>query len=125
MQNVFGGPGKLQGEVPPSSPMNKSLSSPIKSGALNCIMRCIMRAAPPLPKYPLISSYQKQKHLAQISVISIYFYCWWMEDVSFQTPFLPPPYIATQLQKDVILKPESRPSPKSQTRTRLEPDIYF
>jgi len=48
-----------------------------------------------------------------------------MEGVSFQTLLLPRAYIAAQLQKDVILKPEPGRSPKSQTRTRLEPDIYF
>jgi len=66
-----------------------------------------MHAALPLPKSPLISSYQQQKHLALISVISIYFYCWWMEDVSFQTPLaIPCKHSHTKLQKNLILKPE-------------------
>jgi len=53
-------------------------------------------AAPPLPKSPLISSYQQQKHLAKDyrsllhKMISIYFYCWWVEDVSFQSPLVGP-----------------------------------
>jgi len=48
-----------------------------------------------------------------------------MEDVSFQSPLVPCIHSHTELQKDLIMKPEPGPSPKSQTRTLLEPDIYF
>jgi len=55
-----------------------------------------MHAAPPLVKYPLISSCSSKKYLAKISVayftkwFTIYFYCWWVEDVSFQSPLVSP-----------------------------------
>jgi len=55
-----------------------------------------MHAAPPLGKSPLISSYSSNKCLAKIGVayftkwFAIYFYCWWMEDVSFQSPLVSP-----------------------------------
>jgi len=51
-----------------------------------------MHTAPPLAKSPLISSYSSKKCSAKISVgyftkwFAIYFYCWWMEDLSFQSP---------------------------------------
>ena len=53
-----------------------------------------MHAAPPLAKSLLISSYSSKKFLANISVgylkkwFAIYFYCWWMEDLFFQSPLV-------------------------------------
>jgi len=59
-------------------------------------------------------------------MISIYFYCLWVEEVSFQSPLVGPcMHTHTELQKGLILKPEPGPGPKSQARTRIEPDIYF
>jgi len=55
-----------------------------------------MHAAPPLTKSPLISSNRSKKCLAKISVgyftnwFTIYFYCWWVDDVSFQSPLVSP-----------------------------------
>jgi len=59
-------------------------------------------------------------------MISIYFYCWWVKDASFQS-LLVGPYLDahTELQKGLIFKTELAPIPKYQARTRLEPDIYF
>jgi len=92
----------------------------------------IMHAASPLPKSPVISSYQHQKHLAENyrsllhKMISSYIYCWWVEDASLKSPFVGPCiHTHTELWKGLILKPEIGRSPKSQARTRLEPDIYF
>ena len=53
-----------------------------------------MHAPPALAKSLLISSYSSKKCLAKISVgyfkkwFTIYFYCWWVEDLSFQSPFV-------------------------------------
>jgi len=53
-----------------------------------------MHAAPPLAKSPLISSYSSKKCWAKISVryftkwFTIYFYCWWVEGVSFKSPLV-------------------------------------
>jgi len=47
-----------------------------------------------LPKTPLISSYNSKNCFAKINVacftkwFTICFYCWWMEDVSFQSPLV-------------------------------------
>ena len=58
--------------------------------------------------------------------ISIHFYCWWLQDVSFQSPLDGPClHTQTELYKGLILKPEPDPSPKSQAQTRLQPHIYF
>jgi len=59
-------------------------------------------------------------------MISVYFNYWCMEDVSFQS-LLDGPCIHTyrELYKGLILKPEPGLSPKSQARTRLEPDNNF
>jgi len=58
-------------------------------------------------------------------MISIYFYCWWVEE-SFQSLLVLSCLNAnTELQKGLIFKPEPGPIPKYQARTRLEPDIYF
>jgi len=44
----------------------------------------------------------------------------------FNLSFLALAYITTQSRKrDLILKPERGPNPKSQAWTRLDPDIYF
>jgi len=46
-------------------------------------------------------------------MISLYIYCWWEEDVSFQSPLGGPCiYTHTELQKGLILKPELDPSLK-------------
>ena len=56
-----------------------------------------MHTAPSLAKSPLISSYSSKKCLAKISVASLLhkmiyndFYCWWVDDVSFQSPLVSP-----------------------------------
>jgi len=55
-----------------------------------------MHAAPPQTKSPLISFYNSKKYLAKISAsffskwITIYFHCWWVDDVSFQSPLVSP-----------------------------------
>jgi len=47
-----------------------------------------------LPKTPLISSYNSKNCFAKINVacftkwFTICFYCWWVEDVSFQSPLV-------------------------------------
>jgi len=43
----------------------------------------------------------------------------------FNLPLLAPAYTHTELQKGLILKPEPGRNPKTQARTRLEPEIYF
>jgi len=48
-------------------------------------------------------------------MISIYCYCWWVEDVSFQSPLVGP-YINTHR----VVK-----GPHFEAWTRPEPDIYF
>jgi len=45
---------------------------------------------------------------------------------SFQSPLVGPClHTHTEFKKGLILKPERGPSPKSQARTRFEPDSYF
>ena len=45
-------------------------------------------------------------------MISIYFYCWWLEDASFQSLLVGPCLDAhTELQNGLIFKPEPGPSP--------------
>jgi len=57
-------------------------------------------------------------------MISIYIYCWWVEDVSFQSPLVDSCiHTHTELWKGLILKPEPGRSPKSQAQTRLELDL--
>jgi len=51
----------------------------------SCIFAYAMHAALLLPKSPLISSYQQKK---RYKVISICFYCWWVEDASFHSPIV-------------------------------------
>jgi len=56
----------------------------------------IMHATSPLAKYPLISSYRSKRCLAKriatpfTNWFTIYFYCGWTEDVSFQSPIVRP-----------------------------------
>jgi len=62
--------------------------------ATNFYLLGIVHAAPPLAKSLLISSYSNKKCLAKISVgyfkkrFTIYFYCWWVEDLPFQSPLV-------------------------------------
>ena len=50
-------------------------------------------------------------------MISICFYCWWVEDISYQSPVVGPCiHTHAELQKGLILKPEPSPSPKPQAR---------
>ena len=59
-------------------------------------------------------------------MISTYFYCWWVEDVSFQSPLVGPcKHTQAELWNGLILKPKPDTSPKSQAQTGLELDIYF
>jgi len=54
-------------------------------------------------------------------MISIYFYCWWVEDVSFQSPLVGP-----CLHTHTDYKRASfRSLNPARARTRLEPDICF
>jgi len=76
----------------------------------------IMHAAPLLPYlhwYPLTSS----KSIWQM--ISIYFYCWWVQDVSFQSTLVVSCiHTHTELWKGLILTPEPGSSPTCIFETR-------
>jgi len=69
---------------------------PLFKNATNLYLLGIMHAAPTLAKSLLISSYSSKKRLAKLSVgyltklFTIYFYCRWVEDVSFQSPLVRP-----------------------------------
>ena len=76
------------------------------------------------------------KTFGLICVISIYFYCWLVEDVSFQTPLLPPAYIPTQSCKRTSFvslnpararnhKPEPGSSPTFIFEARFRPESQF
>jgi len=64
--------------------------------ATNLWLLGIMHADPSLAKSPFTSSYSSKKYLAEISVayftkwFTIYFYCWWVDDASFQFPLVSP-----------------------------------
>jgi len=56
----------------------------------------MIHAASTLAKSPLLSSYSSEKCLAKISVsyftkwLTNYFYCWWVDDMSFQSSLVSP-----------------------------------
>ena len=73
-----------------------SCTFPFFKYATNLYLLGIMHAAPPLARSPLASSYSSKKCLAKISIgyftklFTIYFYCSWVDDVSFQSPLVRP-----------------------------------
>jgi len=72
-----------------------SCTFPLFENAINLYLLGMMHAAPLLAKSPLISSYSSKKCLYKISVgyftkwFTIHFYCWWVDDASFQSPIVP------------------------------------
>ena len=57
-------------------------------------------------------------------MISIYFYCRWAEDESFQSPLVAPCiHTHTELQKGLILKPEPSPNTAGAWHLLLKPDL--
>jgi len=96
----------------------------------------IMHAAPPLPKSPLISTYQQQNHWPKISVA--YFTKWFQSIFTvggwrtypFNLPLLGPAYISTQSCKRASFwsldRPETEvtsPNPASARHLFLKPDL--
>jgi len=55
-------------------------------------------------------------------MISIYFYCWWVDVVSFQSPLVAPCiHTHTELQMGLIFKPESSPNTAGAQHLFLKP----